>query len=176
MATPNYEAEANTQVDKSWSHTHAKLSKLCHTWTIDNFRFLQEEKVLKSPTFSAEGSGGLTWHLELWPQGCDEESKGYISLRLYLDSCDKSDVLGNMKLSIVNTKQEEIKTELEEKAQKFVRGDFRGWPKFVERDRLLNNLKEISSDKFEVRCEVSVATSTVNLPSQKTPIKAQVPK
>jgi len=176
MATPNYGAEANTPVAKTWSYTRTKIIKLSHTWTIENFSFWQGEEILRSSKFSAEGYDGLEWYLTLLPQGSHENSRNYISSYLILDSRAEVEVQAMFKLSILDTRQEEMAARCEKKPHRFVPGGSWGYSKIVKRDDLLNCLRELSSDEIAVCCEASVAVETVNVPSQKFPIQTGVLK
>ncbi|XP_055329549.1 speckle-type POZ protein-like isoform X2 [Paramacrobiotus metropolitanus] len=121
-------------------------------------------EVLKSSTFSAGANDKLKWCLRVNPKGLDDESKDYLSLYLFLVSCNKSEVRAKFKFSILNAKREETRAMESQRAYRFVQGKDWGFKKFIRRDFLLDEANGLlPDDKLTLFCEVSVISDSTNI-------------
>ncbi|GAU98840.1 hypothetical protein RvY_09930 [Ramazzottius varieornatus] len=163
---------------ENWCYTHIKVQKFSYVWTINNFSYTREEmgEVLKSSTFSAGANDKLKWCLRVNPKGLDDESKDYLSLYLFLVSCNKNEVRAKFKFSILNAKREETRAMESQRAYRFVQGKDWGFKKFIRRDFLMDEANGLlPDDKLTLFCEVSVISDSQNVSGQNSATQFKIP-
>jgi len=154
-----------------WCYTQIKLVSFSYMWTIDNFSYSRQEmgEVLKSSTFSSGPNDKMKWCLRVNPKGLDEVSKDYISIYIMLISTDRCVVRAKIKLSILNSRREKIKSMESIEAHRFVQGKDWGFNKFNRRQLLLDESHALlPEDRLTIFCEISVVADTLNTSGQST--------
>uniref|UniRef100_A0A0K0FD94 Speckle-type POZ protein-like (inferred by orthology to a human protein) n=1 Tax=Strongyloides venezuelensis TaxID=75913 RepID=A0A0K0FD94_STRVS len=109
-----------------------------YKYTIENF-FQRSEKIgekVISPTFVVGSKERSEWCLLVYPNGQDEDSKGYISIFLTLIKPDKAKA--KYRFSILNNKKDEENVKFVTESENFVKDMGLGFSQFVKRDFLLN--------------------------------------
>ncbi|KAF6202045.1 hypothetical protein GE061_004442 [Apolygus lucorum] len=130
------------------------------TWTIDNFSSCSDRvgHIVKSPIFSGGADRfQVDWALQLYPNGVEENCKGYVSLYLYLVSCNKAEIDVNFKLSIVNRFNVRCRTKKKIKSKFIGVNDNWGFPSFVRRAELLDKTNGLLvEDKLRIHCIIHI--------------------
>jgi hypothetical protein len=82
------------------------------SWTIRNFKSLIDKLgySLKSQTCNPPGDNEQQWFLRVYPKGCDEGSRDYVSLYLVLSNSNRAEVWANVKFCILSHSRKEAYT------------------------------------------------------------------
>ncbi|XP_063089732.1 speckle-type POZ protein-like [Cavia porcellus] len=159
--------------------TDIKVVNVSFLWTIDNIRFFLKEidDCIQSLIFSAEGNDQVKWHLLVYTNGLDAESKDYLSLYLGMICCPRRVARAKFTFSILNAKGEKTKELSSPQAYTFVQGKCWGFKNFILREFLLDpNNGLLSNDKLSFFCEVKVAQDPTNHSSQNIRKLVKVPE
>lgn len=147
----------------------SKFVYVDYTWTIDRFSCMQEDEILRSPSFSSKDHGELKWHLELWPTDRDPDDKACASLHLFLDSCKGNGVRLLLRVSLMNDDAEPVEVFATKKPRRFFQGGNAGFRTFTTLGRLLSLSGNNSGDRLIVRCEALVAMDKETARSNRSP-------
>lgn len=132
-----------------------RLTRFTHTLTMENFNFHLHEHVVHSAPFSAQVNDGIEWHLDLHPNGFNEESEDYISYFLVLKSTSARPVLACHRLQIIGAAGVAGGSLFCDKPARFELGMGWGRKKFVELEELLRDENRyLPGNKLTLRCEV----------------------
>lgn len=159
----------NTQssVTSDTCHTKVDSRKSNYLWIIDDYRRVHDRRgeALKSSPFPANNDD-FKWHLKISPKNawislhlCANDPS-YDGLQMYCP------IIGNVKLSIRNAKNETTRTQSVEFTVKnctlFTRSETEfGFSEFVERSHLFNEAnKLLHQDRLVIVCDVSYIKKT----------------
>ena len=101
-------ASANSE---SSSCTDAKLIRFSHKWTINHFSFHLEDEdsefsYIKSAKFSPATNSEMQFSLRLYPKN-KEDGEEVVGAHIYLEKCDREEIVMNCKISILNAALEQ---------------------------------------------------------------------
>lgn len=156
--------------------THVKVIKLSYTWVLHNFSLRREEngRRIESSRFSTPVRGKACWLLELYPNGKDEASRGYVSLDIMRASHEKGDFLAEYKLSILDGEKREV--HVQKMTSRFPPWGRWGFAKFIARDRLLKGADRLlPDDTLTIQCEVLAFVESVNVSQPMGAVAVKVP-
>ena len=174
VSMSNSPVKAQMKATDSVCKTSERMINFSHTWVIKNFTFFLDEKFIHSPPFAAENDPGTKWYLEIYPRGDGEENKDYISLHLCLESSEAESIQVKFSLALMNGCARLFKELKVQGVRKFTSGKGWGWSKFILRDSLLKNEEaDLPGDKLVVRCKISYALETENIPSRKSHVETR---
>ncbi|XP_031231963.1 TD and POZ domain-containing protein 4-like [Mastomys coucha] len=151
---------------KSWDYTQSNDQKFCYRWTISNFSFSIKEMgaYITSPMFSSDANDKVTWCLRVYPNGVDEENKGYLTLYLMLLSCEKSPVWAKFDVCILTVKGEKCNNAKSPCFYSILPNQVFGFPKFILRDFLLSQTESLLlNDRLTLLCKVSVLQDSFSI-------------
>ncbi|XP_028617696.1 TD and POZ domain-containing protein 4-like [Grammomys surdaster] len=164
---------------KSWVYTPSSDRNFCYRWTISNFSFLVEgmEEYITSPTFSSEANDKVEWCLRVYPNGVDEESKGYLSLYLMLVSCEKSPVLVKFRVCILTAMGDKCNNAMSPCVYSLLPHQAFEFKKFILLDFLLSQTESLLlDDKLTLLCEVSMVQGSFSISGQNTRPPINIPR
>lgn len=170
--------EADTPTAESWCHTHARVVRSTFTWTIDNFSFCLEGTgcELYSSIFPEQANGTFSWCLSLHPGGVNAEHKDFLSLYLQLVTSRLGGVRAKVKLSIVDTKLQQVHTK-SSFVHRFVVGKPWGCNTFAKRKVLLDDADNLlPRDQLTLYCEVDALVDHAISHGYKSKMSLQVPE
>ncbi|KAH9363619.1 hypothetical protein HPB48_004140 [Haemaphysalis longicornis] len=149
-----------------WCRTERKVIDFTYTWTIPNFSFNQYgcgEKV-ESGVFSSGCYEDVKWRLQMYPNGRDEYSKGYVSLILWLAESRHNEALAKSTVSIVNVDGKATNTRSSGPRQdRIIVGASWGWYKFVSKKALVKpNSKLLCDGRLAILCKVSISEGALD--------------
>ncbi|XP_058798911.1 speckle-type POZ protein-like isoform X2 [Phymastichus coffea] len=130
-----------------------------YTWTINNFCICRKRtgEVIDSPIISAGADGEHRWRILLYPKGKNEEHREYLSIFLFLLTCNESKLDVQTKISIVNDKKKECNERRLE--QQLHRGNGFGCMDFIKRAFLLDKANGLLPDgHLTIMIEISTGT------------------
>ena len=166
---------------KSWCVSQFSTDKLYYTWEISNVSILlnmiNTEDSIVSQTFSNSGYHSK-WQLSLYLNGINNEMKDYISLYLkVLKTTDEKDIQAQYEFCIINSEKKEVHNIKSDNLIFIVNGEKLGEPKFLKKDFLLENAKELLvDDKLILMCKIVLSTRDRNTISQTESMSFCLPK
>uniref|UniRef100_A0A0K0F3J7 Speckle-type POZ protein-like (inferred by orthology to a human protein) n=1 Tax=Strongyloides venezuelensis TaxID=75913 RepID=A0A0K0F3J7_STRVS len=154
------------------------INNFKYKYTIENFSLRPEktgEKII-SPTFIIGDKERSEWCLLVYPNGDEEDSKGFISVYLTLLKPDKAKA--KYKFSILNNKKEEENVKFVTESEDFVKDMGLGFPQFVKRDFLLNESNGLlNNNKLTIQCEAYISDlKTENHDNPQTSMNISIPQ
>ncbi|XP_040607441.1 speckle-type POZ protein-like [Mesocricetus auratus] len=165
---------------ESWGYKQISIQKYSYKWTISNFHFHLERMQganIKSPTFSSGANDTLEWCMKIHLNGVDEESKGYLSVSLWLLSCPKKPVWAKFQLWIINAEGEKSLTIKSPEFFRFLQNQHWAYKKFIPRDFLLSLEPWLLPDtKLTLLCTMDVVQETFCISGESTMPGIQVPR
>uniref|UniRef100_A0A0K0FG94 Speckle-type POZ protein-like (inferred by orthology to a human protein) n=1 Tax=Strongyloides venezuelensis TaxID=75913 RepID=A0A0K0FG94_STRVS len=135
----------------------SKINKFNFICSIPNFSLRTEktgEKII-SPTFVVGSEERSEWHLWIYPNGDEEESKEYVSVYLSLLKPDKAKV--KFRFSILNGNEKMNNTRIAYNIIDHNKEDIWGFTKFVKKSLLLDRSNGLLvNDKLTILCETEI--------------------
>lgn len=141
------------------------MIELNYEWVIEEPFFLPQKngESFNSPVFFAKTNDKIQWRLKIYPQGVNEEAKGYLSLYLQRVVIGEDDQeLVNVKTKWLVTQNKEIfskSNELQTLGISPLSSSF-GWDKVVETDKRVYFDQQLSTDfidKLKIVCQLVYA-------------------
>ncbi|XP_038167552.1 speckle-type POZ protein-like [Arvicola amphibius] len=164
---------------ESSGYTQIRVKKFSYRWTISNFSFCLEGnlgKCIKSPTFSPGANDKQKWFMNIYPNGLDEESRGYLSVFLGLLSSPKSPVWAKFELWIITAKGENSQIINSGRVIRFDLNRDWGFKKFFPRDVFFSTpCLLLPDDTLTLCCEVSVVQDYISISDQNTQTGIDIP-
>ncbi|UYV69909.1 SPOPL [Cordylochernes scorpioides] len=172
-----YSEAKEIETSKFWCHTEDKIINSFFKWTINQYisKKTNSEICIKSPRFFSNQSENLKWCLEAYLVGVDEESQGFLSLFLKLESTDKTEVNSKFELALINEKGD--KSNHMEFTHKFTKGDKNGSSLFIKNDFLIDEKNGLlPDDKLTIVCDMKVIEETIVSSGVASKIQFQLPE
>ncbi|XP_028617693.1 TD and POZ domain-containing protein 2-like [Grammomys surdaster] len=154
---------------KRWCSTQMSVQKICYVWSISNFSFCTGGiwKKISSPVFSLEANNEVAWCLTVYPNGFDEESKGYLSVFLGLLSCPERPVWAKFKFWIINSQGAKYQRTRSMKIISFLQNHHWGFKKFILQDLLLSQQHLfLPEDQLTICCKVKIVRDFFSNPGR----------
>lgn len=171
----NQGAIASVPTGASFSTTTKRVIKFNHIWTIENFHFFLYDRFVDSPPFTSEANDGIQWWLKLYPNGENEESKGYVSV--FLSCSSEDEVLVICRIVILNADRESVGEMTTRKPSRFVPGTSKGFRKFIKQEDLLKEKNRyLPDDRLTLRCEVWYTVDGEGAPTAPSPRLLRAPE
>ncbi|KAK1684476.1 hypothetical protein QYE76_045324 [Lolium multiflorum] len=108
--------------------------------------------------------GGRRWCLRYYPDGCDCNCNGWISILLCLDPSETGKVRALYKMSLLDQQGYPVASGSREssRCRTFTgKGEPRGFCQFVTKAGLRDNRRYLKDDTFSVKCDITVVTGIV---------------
>ncbi|UYV69900.1 SPOPL [Cordylochernes scorpioides] len=172
-----YSEAREIETSKFWCHTEDKIITSFFKWTINQYisKKTNSEICLKSPRFFSNQSENLKWCLEAYLDGVDDESQGFLSLFLKLESTDKTEVNSKFELALINEKGD--KSNHMEFTHKFTKGGKNGSSLFIKNDFLIDEKNGLlPDDKLTIVCDMKVIEETIVSSGVASNIQFQLPE
>ncbi|XP_028617137.1 TD and POZ domain-containing protein 4-like [Grammomys surdaster] len=164
---------------KSWDYTQNRDHDFCYRWIISNFSFSVEGmgEYITSPVFSSEANDEVVWCLRVYPNGIDEESKGYLSLYMTLLSCKKSPILAKFHFCILNANGGKSNNARSPGVCSLLPYQEYGFKKFIHRGFLLAQTNSLLlDDRLTLICKVRVQKHSLSISGQDTRPAINIPR
>ncbi|UYV69898.1 SPOPL [Cordylochernes scorpioides] len=150
--------------------------ELFFKWTINRYslRKPNRKRYIQSPIFQNIDKS-LKWRLEAYVDGLDDDSKGFLSLFLRLESSLEIEVISKFELALINEKGDKINNK--EFTCKFVDGQKEGISTFMENDFLCDKKNGLlPEDKLTIVCDIKVIEETIVTGGKTVTIQFQDPE
>lgn len=161
----------------SSSTTGKNVVKFIHIWTIEDFNFFLQDRIVQSSTFSAKTNDGIEWYLKMHHNGFNAECENYVSVFLCLLLGSRAAVSADVRILILNADGAAGHESLWYEPKRLKPGFGRGFPKFVKREDLLKDRHRFLRDnKLTLRCEVRYTADGVGTPSSTSELQSEPPE
>ncbi|KAJ8678607.1 hypothetical protein QAD02_014394 [Eretmocerus hayati] len=124
-------------------------------WNVKNISQICEEhgvgEKIESPIFTVGSNDELKWRFQIYPRGCNELHKNYISVFLSLVASKETKINASFKFDILNKRRSMIKND--EMTEYFSAGERHGIKKLMKTESTYKNL---SYDRLTLSCDVKV--------------------
>ncbi|UYV69896.1 SPOPL [Cordylochernes scorpioides] len=158
-----YSEAKEIETSKFWCHTEDKIITSFFKWTINRYisKKTNSEICLQSPRFFSNQSENLKWCLEAYLDGVNEESQGFLSIFLKLESTDKTEVNSKFELALINEKGD--KSNYMEFTHKFTKDGKKGGSSlFIKNDFLIDEKNGLlPDDKLTIVCDMKVIEESI---------------
>ncbi|UYV69899.1 SPOPL [Cordylochernes scorpioides] len=165
------------ETSKYWSHTKDKVSSFLFKWTINRYslRKPNRQSCIQSPIFFRNNDKSLKWRLEAYVDGLDDESIGFLSLFLKLETSAKTEVISKFELALINENGD--RTNNKKFIYKFTNSQKKGSNAFVKNDFLCDKKNGLlPEDKLTIVCDIKVIEETIVTGGKNVTIQFQEPK
>ena len=131
--------------------TEIQLRPYTHTWDIDNFPYLMRASHVrtkfKSRRFKISLSDAVdapvtTWKICCFPSGCDNTSRGFVSMGVSLCEAEYS-LKAKVEMCILNNNGEPYGGSVQELGNKFVPGEVYNCSRIISHEQLLAGASDI---------------------------------